>query len=276
LNILKNRTVLGLVCIVLSLIICFGLTPLFNGAVKAQTEIVRIVKDVKQGEEITAGMVAVVTVGGYNLPENVMKETENVVGKYANCDMRAGDYILSSKLSDTPLAEFAYLQELDGTHVAMSISIKSFAAGLSGKLASGDVVSLIASNVGDFRETLTPPELRYVKVLAVTDGSGYDREYTGSGETGDGERALPTTITLLVIPEQAVLLAELEAKAKLHCTLVYRGADENCEKFLKIQADYFAQLQKNTEEAAEAYTGEEPAPPAEPTNTETEVTPNGE
>ncbi len=285
-NLLKNRTVLGLLCIVLSLIICFGLTPLFNGAVNAQVEIVRMVTDVKRGDVITADMVAAVTVGGYNLPDGVIKETGNVVGKFARYDMQSGDYILPGKLSDAPLAEFAYLHELDGTHEAISVTIKSFAAGLSGKLEAGDIVSLIATDVGDFRETVTPPELRYVKVLAVTDGKGYDKEYADGENSGadDGEKELPSTVTLLVIPAQAVRLAELEATAKLHCTLVYRGTAENCDKFLQIQADYFAELEALKAAAeAENADGEEPADTegqGETTETpdaaETEDTPDGE
>ena len=240
-NILKNRTVLGLICIVLSLIICFGLTPLFNDAVKAQVEIVRISKDVKQGIKITDDMVTVIKVGGYNLPENVLKQKENVVGKYTKTDLQSGDYILSSKLSESPLAEFAYLTELDGTKQAMSITIKSFAAGLSGKLEAGDVVSLIASDVGDFRETIAPPELQYIKVIAVTDGKGYDKEYVENNKDED-EKQLPSTVTLLVIPTQARLLAELEATGRIHCSLVYRGTVDNAKKFLKIQEDYLTSL----------------------------------
>ena len=87
-NILKNRTVLGLVCIVLSLIICFGLTPLFNNAVQSQVEIVRMTTDVRQGEMITADMVTTIKVGGYNLPADVMKETANVVGKFARHEQK--------------------------------------------------------------------------------------------------------------------------------------------------------------------------------------------
>ena len=235
-NILKNRTALGLICIVLSLIICFGLTPLFNGAVQSQTEIVRMVKDVRQGEMITPDMITEVKVGGYNLPDNVIKQKENAVGKYAKHDMQNGDYILSGKLSDTPLAEFAYLHELDGSREAISITIKSFAAGLSGKFEAGDIVSIIASNVGDFRATVAPPELRYVKVLAVTDGKGFDKEFSDNRD--DEEKDLPSTITLLVVPAQAVILAELEATGRIHCTLVYRGTAENRDRFLKIQDDY--------------------------------------
>jgi pilus assembly protein CpaB len=262
LNILKNRTVLGLICIVLSLIICFGLTPLFNGAVKSQVEIVRMVADVKQGEMITADMVTAVKVGGYNLPDDVMKEMENVVGKYAKYDMRTGDYILSGKLSDTPLAEFVYLHELDGEREAMSITIKSFAAGLSGKLEAGDIVSIIASDVGDFRETVASPELRYVRVIAVTDGKGYDKEYADVSKSDEEEKELPSTVTLLVVPAQSVILAELEATGRIHCTLVYRGAKENSDKFLQTQDEFL-----NPPEIEEAE--EIPETEAEPVNPET-------
>lgn len=267
-NILKNRTVLGLICIVLSLIICFGLTPLFNGAVKAQTEIVRITKDVKQGDVITADMVSIVKVGGYNLPDNVLKEKENVIGKYAKYDLQNGDYVLSGKLSDTPLTEFAYLHELDGTHQAISITIKSFAAGLSGKLEAGDIVSLIASDVGDFRETVAPPELQYVKVIAVTNGKGYDKEYTDSNAD---EKELPSSITLLVVPVQARLLTELESTGRIHCTLVYRGTEENGDKFLKIQEDYLESLTAESESETES---EPEVTPETPSAEEQEVTPD--
>ena len=39
---LKNRTVVGVICILLSLLICFGLTPLFNQSVSQKAEIVRV------------------------------------------------------------------------------------------------------------------------------------------------------------------------------------------------------------------------------------------
>lgn len=39
---LKNRTVVGVICILLSLLICFGLTPLFNQSISQKAEIVRV------------------------------------------------------------------------------------------------------------------------------------------------------------------------------------------------------------------------------------------
>ena len=113
-KIFRNRTVIGVLCILLALIICFGVTPLFSRSASEKTEIVRVTKDIKEGDEITAEMVQTVEVGAYNLPQNLMTDKKEVVGKYATADLAVGDYILSSKLSTVPAAENAYLYNLDG------------------------------------------------------------------------------------------------------------------------------------------------------------------
>ena len=70
-KIFRNRTVIGVLCILLALIICFGVTPLFSRSASEKTEIVRVTKDIKEGDEITAEMVQTVEVGAYNLPQNL-------------------------------------------------------------------------------------------------------------------------------------------------------------------------------------------------------------
>ena len=82
-NLFKNRTVLGVICIALSLLICFGITPLFNKEMSRKTEIVRVTKEILTGEKITNDMVDIVEVGGYNLPTNVIKTKETIVGTFA-------------------------------------------------------------------------------------------------------------------------------------------------------------------------------------------------
>lgn len=240
-NIFKNRMVIGAVCIVLSLIVCFGITPLFNSGLKAQTDIVRVKTDISRGDRITDSMIEVISVGAHNLPAGIMKNKDEVVGKFAAYDMVSGDHILTDKLSDEPLTEYEYLTRLDGKKVAVSVTIPSFAAGLSGKLEAGDVISLIAVD-GDTGITETPPELRYVEVLAATDSTGADKIYKGNENTDEEENpeeSLPSTLTLLVNMEQAELLADLEANMTFHAALVYRGSRANAEKFLTAQEQYF-------------------------------------
>ena len=230
-KIFRNRTVIGVLCILLALIICFGVTPLFSRSASEKTEIVRVTKDIKEGDEITAEMVQTVEVGAYNLPQNLMTDKKEVVGKYATADLAAGDYILSSKLSAVPAAENAYLYNLDGTKQAISVTIKSFAVGLSGKLESGDIVTVIVADYQGKGETAIPPELQYVEVISVTASSGYD---ANTGEVVD-EKELPSTVTLLVTTKQAKVLAELEQDSELHLALVYRGTSENAAKFIAAQ-----------------------------------------
>ena len=230
-KIFRNRTVIGVLCILMALIICFGVTPLFSRSASEKTEIVRVTKDIKEGDEITAEMVQTVEVGAYNLPQNLMTDKKEVVGKYATADLAAGDYILSSKLSAVPAAENAYLYNLDGKKQAISVTIKSFATGLSGKLESGDIVTVIVADYQGKGETAIPPELQYVEVISVTASSGYD---ANTGEVVD-EKELPSTVTLLVTTEQAKVLAELEQNSELHLALVYRGTPENAAKFIAAQ-----------------------------------------
>lgn len=240
-NIFKNRMVIGAVCIVLSMIVCFGITPLFNSGLKAQADVVRVKADISRGDKITDSMIEVISVGAHNLPADVVKSKDEVLGKYAVYDMVSGDNILSGKLSAEPLTEYEYLTKLDGKKVAVSVTIPSFAAGLSGKLEAGDIITLIAVD-GDTGITKTPPELRYVEVLAATASTGSDKVYKGNENTNEDENpeeSLPSTLTLLVNMEQAELLADLEANMTFHAALVYRGSRDNAEKFLTVQEQYF-------------------------------------
>ena len=239
-KLIKNRIVLGLICIVVSLLICFGITPMFNDALKSKVTLVRVTKEIRTGEQITDKMVTSVEAGGYNLPSNVIYKIEDVVGKYANADLYKGDYILKSKLSDTPMLRNAYLNKLNGENRAISVSIKSFASGLSGKLEAGDIVSLIAADVGSQRETIVYPELQYVEIIATTGSSGSDQNVQ---ERGNGEEEeLASTITVLASPEQSRLLAELEQTGKLHAALVFRGENSLAQTFLDEQASVLKEL----------------------------------
>lgn len=268
-KLLKNRTVLGVVCIALSLIICFAITPLFNAAKENTTEIVRMKKDVKIGQEITEKDVEIVEVGAYNLPADVLKKSEDVVGKYVSSELLAGEYVLPGKISNTPASENAYLYNLTGEKRAISVTIPSFAGGLSGKIISGDIVSVIAVDYRESGETVVPDELQYVEVIAVTDKEGYDEDEVVVTTDGEEEPDLPETVTLLVTPAQANILAELEADGEIHLSLVYRGTSENAQKFIAAQEKLLAELaeaEKAEEEKSEiptVPTVSEPAPPNE-------------
>ncbi|MBO7318590.1 MAG: Flp pilus assembly protein CpaB [Clostridia bacterium] len=239
---MKNRTAIGIVCIILAVAVTFVVSPLVNNISDKKTEVVRFTADVSHGTEIKDTDIELVEISNSALPEKVIKDKNAVVGKYATTDIFKGDFATESKVTDNANTASDIMASLKGDKVAMSITINSFAGGLSGKLENGDIVSIYVTNKDD--ETENPAALKYVKVITTTTSGGIDENDVVENE--DGSFELPTTITVLVSVEQAKILANYEESATMHVALVYRGDDATANKFLKAQDDYFAK--KNVSE----------------------------
>ena len=237
---MKNRTIIGIVCIVLALAVTFGIAPLVNKLSDSRTDIVRMKKNVEQGHLITEEDIEIATVGSYGLAPGTITKKEHVVGKFATCDLKAGDSLFPGKLSATSDSADDVFRTLNGKKQAVSITISSFAGGLSGKLKNGDIISLIVFD-NDTREADIPAGLTYMKVITTTTREGFDRDEVTPNE--DGTYELPTTVTLLVNPEQAKMLVEYEHTGVIHADLVYRGDSKGAKKFLDAQDLYFELLE---------------------------------
>ena len=226
----SSRTVIGAVCILLALLITFGVAPLVNRYTERKVDIVRLKTDVPRGQMITAEQIEIVSVGAYHLPDHVIKDGKAVVGKYAATDLYAGDYLFDSKLSDESRRAEDVLLSLDGTKVAVSVSIADFAAGLSDKLENGDIVSAIIYDQENNRSFI-PAALRYVQIITATTSDGIDKDK----DTDGGQAA---TVTVLVTPEQAELLAFYHSTTTIHFLLVYRGDSAKAAEFIRVQDEY--------------------------------------
>lgn len=232
-RVLGNRTIIGILCVVAALAICFGVAPAINRAKDGRTTVVRVSKTVTRGSLLTENDIETVSVGSYHLPNGILVKKEDVVGKYATCDLYAGDYLFPMKLTSDVDTAMDILGVLDEDHKAISVSIGTFAAGVSGKLETGDIVSVIVYSAKD-GFAFTPPELNYVKVITSTTSSGIDKADVK-------DTAQPVTVTLLVNRKQAELLAQYEKTASMHFTLEYRGDAAVAQRYLDVQAAYFAE-----------------------------------
>ena len=246
---MKNRTIIGIVCIVLALVVTFAVAPLVNKLSDSRTDIVRLKSDIVQGHMIQESDIEIVTVGSTGLPANIITKKEAVVGKFAACDLKANTDLLQSMISDKSDSADDVFHTLDGTKQAISITISSFAGGLSGKLENGDIVSLVIFENETNKATI-PGGLTYVKVITTTTAEGFDKDELTPNE--DGTYELPTTLTLLVNPTQAKMLVEYENRGVIHADLVYRGDSKTAQKFLDAQDLYFEMLsEKEDEETTE-------------------------
>lgn len=243
----RNRTFLGIAGIILALAICFGVAPLLNAAAGKEISVVRIKQNVPKGTKLTADMIQDVKIGGYNLPDNVLKSDSVVVGKYALAAMQPGDYILSTKLSDK--APDIGLSSLNGKKQATSVTIKDFSDGLSGKLETGDIIAFTVADYGDMKETLNPPELQYVQLLAATTSTGVDNtddQKNTDTTKSKSESDMPSTLTVLAAPAQVEKLVDYANNGHLHASLVYRGSEANADKFLTLEDQYLTSQAKTT------------------------------
>ena len=245
---MKNRTIIGIVCIVLALVVTFAVAPLVNKLSDSRTDIVRLKNDIVQGHMIQESDIEVVTVGNTGLPTNIIKKKEAVVGKFAACDLKANTDLLRSMISDKSDSADDVFHTLDGTKQAISITISSFAGGLSGKLENGDIVSLVIFENETNKATI-PGGLTYVKVITTTTAEGFDKDELTPNE--DGTYELPTTLTLLVNPTQAKMLVEYENRGVIHADLVYRGDSKTAQKFLDAQDLYFELLSEQEKDESE-------------------------
>ena len=71
---MKNRTAIGIVCIILAVAVTFVVSPLVNNVSDKKTEIVRFANDVSHGTEIKDSDVEVVKISTSSLPAKVIKD----------------------------------------------------------------------------------------------------------------------------------------------------------------------------------------------------------
>ena len=256
---LNNRFIFGILSLVLAAVIAFVALPTIARQTNGKTEIVRITQPVLKGEKITSDNAEVVEVGGYNLPSNVAHSMDDVEGLYVTADLAEGDYILTSKVSTVPVSSDVALNDIPSGKVAISLTVKTLASGLSDKLQPGDIIRIY-----HFLETAEEvPELRFVKVLSVTDSDGINVDNTKE-PTEDEEPQQSATITVLASPEQARIITEMENDGVAHVALISRNNDQLAEELLAeqdktLQEIYFPEtlVEENTEgqdggEAAES------------------------
>ena len=80
-------------------------------------------------------------------------------------------------------------------------------------------------------------------MITTTTAEGTDKDKLTQNE--DGTYELPSTVTLLVNPTQATLLAGYEAEGKMHLSLVYRGDEATANQFLQAQDQVFQEVGAN-------------------------------
>jgi pilus assembly protein CpaB len=243
-NLLRNRTVIGILCIILAALVVFVATPFIGEQLGTKNTAVYTKVAVPVGTVITKDMVEVRDSYEIELPKNAAANIEDVVGKYSAAQLFGGTILVTDMLTDTADTPETLLQTLKSGEAAMSIPIENLIEGLSGKLLSGDIVRIVSykdEDVGaNIKETL-----QYVEVLFATadDGSNnVHQTYIASGDTKTEN--IPVTLTLRLRDDLQILELSECANTNLHAVLVYRGDEKEAKKLLDRQDEILKELRE--------------------------------
>ena len=224
---LNKRLLFGIVSIALAAVVALIGIPMVLGKGSATVNIVRVKSPIEKGSIITAEQLETVEVSSHGLPANVATDTKQVVGNYATVDMVAGDYFLPSKVSASSPEKDVILSKLPDGKSAISMSVQSLAGVLSNKLRAEDIVSVYSYVDG---EAVITDELKYVRIIAVSNASGTNIE----DAVGD-ESHMAATVTFLADELQAQKLVEIEKESPVHLVLVSRGNSKRADELLTEQ-----------------------------------------
>jgi pilus assembly protein CpaB len=236
---LKNRFVIGALCIIAALLIAFFALPsLQNRSQGAYVSAVRTKQPIEAGTQLIAEMLETVSIPE-TLVEGGISDISSAVGQYAAADLFAGDYLSVAKLSPTLIAQSSFPAGTAKNKLIVSVTLPTLASGVSGHLLPGDVVTVIALPKGSVNQSLGVepeteeadlsgaaiyPELQYIEVCMVTANNGANASVEAQPDE-DTKNSLPVTVSFYATQEQALLLAEMENQSIIHLAFVARGAD---------------------------------------------------
>ena len=223
-RILKNKYVIFALCMALSGVIAFLLVPIGNENLTNAIEVVRVSRRIEKNTMITEDMLEYVAVMPLNLPEHIIKDKQSIVGKVSAVTLLPQDNLMPVIFNDTYSITNNEFYNMDNPDkLAVSVSVKTLAASVSGKLLPSDVVSLYGYNT-ESKTLVLHDDLMYVEVLSITNSKAEDLDKRQSNSESDtSDAVIPATITLSVNRNQAKELIELENTGNIHIVFVGRG-----------------------------------------------------
>lgn len=255
-RLIKNRLVIGCICIILAFALGFIGVPFLVDKMSDKVNVVVANQDIPKGTKVEEGMFRIIEVSQGDLPYVTSDLYESITGKasnnangkasgssifskndatvyYAAVEISKNDYISKQKITkDIPYKD-KELRELADDEYAVTISVGALDASVAGKIRSGDVITpMIISGDGNEIKANVYDEIRYMEIISVSNKDGVDI-ITSESES------LPSVVTLKCNYNQAVILAQQNSSHKIHLAFAAHAESERAAELLKKQSDYF-------------------------------------
>lgn len=213
----ENKLVIGGICIVIAAVLAFLVLP---GMYKQKEKTIMVCKlqtEIAAGTKIEKEMLKETEVGSYGLPESVVKNPDDIVGKYAKISMMPDDYLLLSRFEDYVSDEKLDKVIAEGKRL-VAVSVPTNAASVANQLKRGDRVTAVyyADDA-----VVTDNDLHGLEIYSVENEDAQNLENVQGSE--DTEDTIAASVTLIATEAQAVKLVNAEYSGKVHLILESRG-----------------------------------------------------
>lgn len=237
----KKKFFLALLCLAVSVVITWKLFETVDAS-KETVTVIQASERIEKGVPVTADMLRRVEIGAYGIDARSVKSEDEILGKYAACDLYPGDMLFPEKFKDIgEIADNYVIKTREANKTAVSVQLKGVSAALSGKLKTGDAVSayvfISEGGVGSNKGSVAVyPELLCLEIAAVTNSRAEDINYEPDKVIDYermktlGDSAIPATVVFIADERQAIRLVEAENTGVIH--LVFKGRGEYARKLL--------------------------------------------
>lgn len=224
---------LGIFLVVVALLMGFVLTLLVKSTTKV-TPVVVAVNPIKTGQVIKPEDVMTIEMGSYNVPQQVITNANQVVGRYALRDIPAEEILFSSSITND------YIKRLSekAKYGAMAMPINMLET-VAGDIKENDFVTILVSmkknkDQEEFGEESSQlPEVNtaliYTKELAAVRVLGL---YSNDGQKYEKgvSKGSPSMIVFDALPVQRVLLNQARDNGKIRITILPEYVQEGFRK----------------------------------------------
>lgn len=221
---IKNRYVIFALCLIISGVIAFVIVPAGNRHMTDSVDVVKVTRTIEENTQITEDMLEIKQLPKSAVTDNTICDKKEIIGKIANVKLLPEDNLVSEKFMEVK-SEFdkTFYASENSEQLAVSVTVSSLAASVSGKIMPGDVVSVYGF-LNETKQLAEYPDLEYVEVIGVSNANAEElSERKSDNETDSSDKVIPATVTLAVNRNQARELVVLENTGSIHIVFAGRG-----------------------------------------------------
>lgn len=199
----------------------FYLVPKDIEKTRQTTAVVRFKENIGKNQQVKEEHVEVIEIGSYNLPQYIINDSSEIIGKYATVSIHKGEFAIGNYFQNDKIPDEAFLYEdvsVDG--ISFETDLSKCVGGIPKK---GDRVRVIIYKQAKDRESesevLIYDELCNLEVIKVANKNGISIDEAKNKNDSINDSIVPGVVTVKADIKQQQLLVKGIYDGTIHLAL---------------------------------------------------------